>query len=87
MHVIKINMTKEEVFSGLKEVFAMVKPKMDLSNIKVEDNLVVDLRVDSLSMLLLSLAIENKWGIQIDQNVQFVTVENVIDYVCANCKG
>lgn len=78
-------MTKEEVFAGLKEVLSMIKPKMDLSKVKVEDNLVTDLMIDSLSMLLLSLAIENKWGIQIDSNVKFICVNDVIDYVCANC--
>lgn len=78
-------MSHEEVFEGLKEILTMVKPKLDLSKVKIEDKLITDLGIDSLSMLLLSLAIEKKWGIQIDTKVQFVTVENVIDYVCTNC--
>lgn len=80
-------MSQEEVFAGLKEVLSMVKPKMDVSKIKIEDNLITDLMIDSLSMLLLSLATENKWGIQIGSDVQFVTVKNVVDYVCANCNS
>lgn len=65
----------------------MVKPKMDISSVKLEDKLVTDLMIDSLSMLLLSLGVENKWGIQVDSKVQFETVGNVVDYVCAHCKA
>lgn len=80
-------MSQEEVFAGLKDILAMVKPKMNLSNIQVTDNLVTDLMIDSLSLLLLSLAIERRWNIRIDSNVRFVTVQNIIDYVCTNCNS
>lgn len=80
-------MTQQEVFEGLKEVLAMVKPKTDLSKVEIGNNLITDLGIDSLTMLLLSIAVEGKWGIEIDSKVHFVTVGDVIDYVCANCKS
>lgn len=78
-------MTEIEILEGLREILSMVKPKMDTSKIKLEDNLITDLGIDSLSMLLLSLAIENKYGIKIDTQVHFETVQNVVDYVGNNC--
>ncbi|MBP5210821.1 MAG: hypothetical protein J6Z27_03165 [Bacteroidales bacterium] len=80
-------MTREEVFEGLKEILSMVKPKADLSKISDSDNLITDLAIDSLSMLLMSLAIENKFGIQIDAKQQFLTVKDVVDYVGNACNS
>ena len=80
-------MTREEVFEGLKEILSMVKPKADLSKISDNDNLITDLAIDSLSMLLMSLAIENKFGIQIDAKQQFLTVKDVVDYVGNACNS
>jgi len=79
-------MTKEEILEGLKEVFATVKPNMDVSKVSTDAALVTDLGVDSLSMLLLSLAIENKYGFQFDTKVQLKTVGDVVDYVAASVK-
>ena len=66
-------MTREEVFEGLKEIFAGVKPKLDLSTVGFDSKLVNDLGIDSLSMLLLSLAAEHKFG------TQFETTEKPFD--------
>ena len=74
-------MTREEIFEGLKEVLATVKPKMDLSQITPDSNLVNDLQIDSLSMLLMSLAIETKFGFQFNPKEMFKTVGQVIDYI------
>lgn len=78
-------MTEEQIFNGLKEILAMVKPKMDLSKISMDDKLVTTLYIDSLSMLLLSLAIETKFGVQIQSDAKFETVKDVVDYVRTNC--
>lgn len=78
-------MTREEIMAGLKEVMALVKPKLDLSIIGEESNLISDLGVDSLSMLMLSLGVENKFGIQFPTQKPFSTVAEVIDCI-ANLK-
>ena len=40
-----------------------------------------DLGIDSLSMLLLSLATENKFGFQFSTQEPFQTVREVVDYI------
>lgn len=73
-------MTKEEVFSQLKEVLQVVRPAVDLSEVTYETELVSGLGIDSLSMLLISLAIEDKLQIRFDNAAPFVTVGDVCDY-------
>lgn len=74
-------MTKESVFEGLKEILAGVKPKLDQSTIGFDSKLVNDLGIDSLSMLLLSLAAENKFNVQFAAGTNFDTVGDVCEYI------
>lgn len=74
-------MTKETVFEGLKEILASVKPQLDPSNISFDSKLLTDLGIDSLSMLLLSLAAENKFNIRFASDVKLETVSDVCDYI------
>lgn len=75
-------MTREEVLEGLKEIIANVKPKLDLSTVGYDSRLVGDLGVDSLSMLLLSLAAEHKFQMQFDTAAApFETVGQVCDFI------
>lgn len=74
-------MTKETVFEGLKEILSEVKPKLDQSTIGFESKLINDLGIDSLSMLLLSLAAENKFHMQFAPGTTLDTVGDVCDYV------
>lgn len=74
-------MTREEIMSGLREVMALVKPKLDLSKVTEASNLITDLGIDSLSMLLLSLGVENKFGFQFTGQKPFQTIGEVIDYI------
>jgi len=74
-------MTKEDIFNGLKEVIVTVKPNMDVEKISLESTLVRDLGIDSLSMLLLSLATENRFGFQFSRKEPFQSVGEVVDYV------
>ncbi len=68
--------------AGLKEVLAIMKPKLDTSAATRESNLTVDLGIDSLSMLLMSLALEQKFGVEFDSSKPaFQTVGEVIDYI------
>ena len=75
-------MTRETVFEGLKEIISNVKPKLDLTTVGFESKLVSDLGIDSLSMLLLSLAAEQKFQMQFAADTPpFETVGEVCDYV------
>ena len=74
-------MTKEEIFNGLAEVLALVKPKLDLSTVTMDSLLLQDLGIDSLSMLMLSLGAESKFGIRFEAKEPFSTVGEVVDYI------
>ena len=77
-------MTREEVFEGLKEILSNVKPALDLSNVGFDSRLVNDLGIDSLSMLLLSLAAEHKFNMQFRTDAApFETVGQVCDCIVA----
>ena len=74
-------MTREDIFNGLKEVIAVIKPNLDLNKVTMDSNLVSDLGIDSLSMLLLSLATEQKFNFQFQSQTPFQTVVEVVDYI------
>ncbi|MCF0164913.1 MAG: hypothetical protein HUJ92_06480 [Bacteroidales bacterium] len=76
-------MTNEEIFAKLKEVLAMVKPKMDMSKVSMDSSLVLDLGIDSLSMLLMSLAIEQKLNFQFNATKPFETVREVVEHIAS----
>lgn len=76
-------MTQEEVFAGLKEVLAVVKPSADLNAVTPGSLLLEEVGLDSLTMLLMSLGVENKFNIRLDDGVMPKTVQDVIDRVFA----
>ena len=63
---------------------AQIKPSMDMSAINDDSQLVRDVGLDSLTILLLSLAIETKFGFKFEGNPKFTTVSEVLDYISAN---
>ena len=77
-------MQRENILSGLKEILAQIKPSMDLSTVTEDSQLVRDVGLDSLTILLLSLAVENKFGFKFDGNPKFTTVGEVIDFISAH---
>ena len=77
-------MQREAIFEELKEILKLIKPSADFSSINEESQLVRDVGLDSLTILLLSLAIENKFGFKFDGNPKFTTVGEVMDYISAN---
>ena len=77
-------MQRETILTGLKEILAQIKPSMDLSAVNEDSQLVRDVGLDSLTILLLSLAVENKFGFKFEGNPKFTTVGEVIDYISAH---
>ena len=77
-------MNRDAIFEGLKEILIQIKPNMNLSSLNEESQLVRDVGLDSLTILLLSLAVENKYGFKFEGTPKFETVGEVIDYVSAH---
>lgn len=77
-------MQREAIFEGLKEILTQIKPSSDFSTIDENSQLVRDVGLDSLTILLLSLAIENKYSFKFEGNPKFTTVGEVMNYIEAN---
>ena len=74
-------MEREAILNELKEILTLIKPSMDVSAVAEESQLVRDVGLDSLTILLLSLAVENKFGFKFEGTPKFETVGEVIDYI------
>lgn len=77
-------MNRQEILGYLKEMLQLIKPSLELSTVNDDTQLVSDLGLDSLTILLLGLAIENKFGSQVNimkGALEFQTVGDVIDFI------
>ena len=75
-------MTKQEIFDGLKEIISVMRPGTDLSTVDYDTELVRELGIDSLFMILLSLAVEQKFNMRFpDGQAAPTTVGEVCDSV------
>ncbi len=75
-------MTREEVLDGLKEIIKDIRPNTDLSKADYQTELVRELGVDSLTMLVLSLAAEEKFQMHFPDGAPApMTVGEVCDAV------
>lgn len=74
-------MTNEEILSGLSEVILTIKPKIAPSMVKMDASLIGDLGIDSLSMMLMSLAVEQKFNFQFKASEPFRTIGEVVEYI------
>lgn len=77
-------MKREAILNELKEILILIKPSMNLSSVTEDSQLVRDVGLDSLTILLLSLAVENKFGFKFEGTPKFETVSEVIDYISAH---
>ena len=77
-------MQREAILEELKEILQLIKPSSDLSKVSDDSQLVRDVGLDSLTILLLSLAVENKFGFKFEGNPKFTTVGEVIDFISAH---
>jgi len=75
-------MTRQDVFDGLKEIIAVLRPATDLTDVDFDTELVRGLGIDSLSMIMLSLATEEKFQMRFpDGEAAPTTVGEVCDAV------
>lgn len=77
-------MNRDTILEGLKEILTLIKPSMDLSAVTEASQLVRDVGLDSLTIMLLSLAVENKFQFKFEGTPKFNTVGEVIDYISSH---
>ncbi len=69
------------VFDKLVEIFANVIPEVDSSEIKPESTLDEDLGLNSLTMMLLAVSVEDEFGIKFENAENLKTVSDVVKYI------
>ncbi len=75
-------MTQEEILAGLGEIIDEIAG-VPASEVTPEKSFVDDLDIDSLSMVEIAVAAQDKFGVEIpdEQLKDLKTVQDVIDYV------
>ena len=68
----------------LKTLISKLAPQFKDAVITGETRLTEDLGLDSLSMMMFSMELEDKFGVRFDKPVVFKTVQDVCDYLEAN---
>ena len=74
-------MTRENIFEELKVIVKMIKPNLDAETLTPQTRLIEDLGLDSLTILLLSFAIEKKFEFKFEGTPRFASIDEVIDYI------
>ena len=81
-------MDRKQILDELKGIFKIIKPSSDIEKITEGSNLLKDIGIDSLSMLLMALAIEEKFSFKFENmDRPFNTVGEVIDHIEKNMSG
>ena len=77
-----------EILSGLAEIVEEVAG-IDTAEVTAEKSFVDDLDIDSLSMVEIAVAAQDKFGVEIpdDQLKDLTTVQDVVNYVSKNTGG
>ena len=65
----------------LKEIIEKVVPDLEAGEITEKTRLIEDLEFDSLSMMMMSMEIEDAFGFKFTEFVKFETVGDVIKYL------
>lgn len=74
-------MTQEYILNELKIIFRQINPKIDIDKVTPETKLVEDLGLDSLTILLMSFAIEKRFEFKFDAVQKFASVGEVIECI------
>ncbi len=69
------------IFEKLLTIFENVIPEVDPAQIYRDSSLLEDLGLNSLTMMLLAVSIEDEFGISFSDSVNLETVEDVCEYI------
>ena len=65
----------------LKEILGKILPEVNMDNVKEETRLAEDLGCDSLTIMMLSMEIEDAFHFRFSEFVKFETVGDVCGYL------
>ncbi len=69
------------MFERLLKLIEENMPDADLSHATLDSRLMEDLGMDSVGMMMLSMSIEDEFGVRFDEPVYFATVRDVINWL------
>ncbi len=81
-------MTEQEILAGLGEIVEEIAG-VPADEVTPNKSFVDDLDIDSLSMVEIAVAAQDKFGVEIpdDQLKDLTTVQDVVNYVAKNAAG
>ena len=74
------------MFERLLKLMKANMPDTDFSKANKDSRLMEDLGIDSIGLMMLSMSIEDEFGVHFDEPVPFNTVQDVLDYLEKNAK-
>jgi acyl carrier protein len=81
-------MTEQEILAGLAEIVEEIAG-VPADEVTPDKSFVDDLDIDSLSMVEIAVAAQDKFGVEIpdDQLKNLTTVQDVVNYVAKNAQN
>ena len=67
----------------LKAILREISPQTNLDKVTEDTRLQQDLGMNSLSLMLVAMAIEDRYHIELDETANFQTVGDVVRYIQA----
>lgn len=68
----------------LLSILGDVAPNVNAASVTMDSNLTSDLGLNSLSIMLLAMSIEDAYGFEFDDDANFETVRDVCEYIKAH---
>ena len=72
------------MYDRLLQLIKMYLPEDKIASATPSSRLLADLGMDSIGMLMLSMALEEEFGVSFNEPVKFVTVQDVLDFLDKN---
>ena len=69
------------IIDDLKDIFLKISPTINVFKFDENSRIVEDLRLDSLSQLMVVMEIEKKYNIKFEKMITFERVKDVIEYL------
>ena len=69
------------MYERLLKLIKQNMPDVDVESAKPESRLMEDLGMDSIGLMMLSMAMEDEFGVRFDEPEPFETVQDVLDYL------
>lgn len=71
----------DEILEKLKEIVSQTLPEIDVSGVTYDTSLRFDLGLDSISTIMIGIAIEDEFDLMFPQNFSFENVGDICDFL------